>query len=155
VETRKETHRLEIDNLASGRIWYSAFSPDGKVLATVGHGNFTGKDRVMIWDVATGNRIRLMERHTQRSSHVAFSSDGRWLAVGGWDEAMWVWDMNLAEKPIVLPRHAGPVLGVAFSPDGCHLASCGGYKGKGEIKIWDARLWRGRQSPDRLPPAED
>jgi WD40 repeat protein len=30
---------------------------------------------------------------------------------------------------------------VAFSPDGQRLAAASGYKGKGEIKIWDASLW--------------
>jgi len=30
---------------------------------------------------------------------------------------------------------------VAFSPDGKRLAAACGYKGKGEIKIWDASLW--------------
>ena len=37
--------------------------------------------------------------------------------------------------------HTGNVLGVAFSPDGQRLAACGGYKAKGEIKIWDRTLW--------------
>ena len=35
------------------------------------------------------------------------------------------------------------------SPDGKHLAAAGGYKGKGEIKIWDASLWQ--QSVVRSP----
>jgi WD40 repeat protein len=33
------------------------------------------------------------------------------------------------------------VWSVAYSPDGNRLAASGGYKGKGEIKIWDATLW--------------
>jgi hypothetical protein len=36
---------------------------------------------------------------------------------------------------------AGSIRWVAFSPDGQHLAAGGGYRGKGEIKIWDATLW--------------
>jgi len=36
---------------------------------------------------------------------------------------------------------AGTINALAFSPDGQHLAAAGGYKGKGEIKIWDRTLW--------------
>jgi hypothetical protein len=39
---------------------------------------------------------------------------------------------------------------VAFSPDGRRLASCSGYKGKGEIKLWDRTLWD-KQSVVRGP----
>jgi hypothetical protein len=30
---------------------------------------------------------------------------------------------------------------VAFSPDGKQLGSASGYRGKGEVKIWDASTW--------------
>jgi WD40 repeat protein len=36
---------------------------------------------------------------------------------------------------------AGSIRWVAFSPDGQRLAAASGYRGKGEIKIWDATLW--------------
>ena len=32
-------------------------------------------------------------------------------------------------------------MSVAFSPDGKQLGSASGYRGKGEVKIWDASLW--------------
>ena len=55
---------------------------------------------------------------------------------------LWDWDRP---RGSLLPGHAGPVLGVAFSPEGVRLASWGGYRGKGEIKIWDAVSWRKNQ----------
>jgi hypothetical protein len=36
------------------------------------------------------------------------------------------------------------VSGVAFSPDVKRLATAGGHRGKGEIKIWDSTLWEGK-----------
>jgi hypothetical protein len=36
---------------------------------------------------------------------------------------------------------------VAFSSDGKYLASSSGYRGRGEVKVWDATVW-GKQ-PDR------
>ena len=32
-------------------------------------------------------------------------------------------------------------MSVAFSPDGSRLASAGGYRTRGEVKIWDATRW--------------
>jgi WD40 repeat protein len=52
-----------------------------------------------------------------------------------------VWDLETGEKVRVLGGHAGTIWSLAFSPDGKRLAAAGGYKGIGEIKVWDATLW--------------
>jgi WD40 repeat protein len=71
---------------------------------------------------------------------VAFSPDGRYLATASWKEVI-VWDTNCFEPRKTLDRVAGKIMWVAFSPGGKRLAAACGYKGKGEIKIWDASLW--------------
>ena len=71
---------------------------------------------------------------------LAVMRDGRHLASASWGEVL-VWDVQAREKVQALGSHAGAVWSVAFSPDGQRLAAAGGYKGKGEIKIWDAALW--------------
>jgi WD40 repeat protein len=77
---------------------------------------------------------------------VAFSRDGKYLATASWNEVI-VWDVtNLDDIRQVkeFGRLAGRIWRVAFSPDGKRLAAAAsGYKGKGEIKIWDwdAALW--------------
>jgi WD40 repeat protein len=113
-----------------------AFHPEGKYLAS---GDSDSK--VEIWDPVTGRPIKTLSRqHTDFVSTVAFSRDGRFLATASWKEVI-VWDANSFEKLKTLDRLAGKIWSVAFSPDGKRLAAAGGYKGEGEIKIWDATLW--------------
>jgi WD40 repeat protein len=98
---------------------------------------------VKLWDVATG-KVRTLPGHTDYIFGMAFSPDGRHLASASWGEVL-VWDVQTPEKtPTRLGGHAGAVWSVAFSPDGQRLAAASGYKGKGEIKIWDAPLWNKR-----------
>ena len=59
----------------------SAFSPDGKVLAT-GSG-FSSGYTVRLWDAAGGELIATLEGFEGRVASVAFSTDGKLLASGG------------------------------------------------------------------------
>ena len=57
-----------------------------------------------------------------------------WREIIVWDTGTW--------RPIkTLDGFLGTIWSVAFSPDGQRLAAAGGYKGKGQIKIWDATPW--------------
>jgi WD40 repeat protein len=55
-----------------------------------------------------------------------------------------VWDAKTGDAVAVLRGHAGYVLSVAFSPNGKYLASSSGYRGRGEVKVWDATQWEKR-----------
>jgi WD40 repeat protein len=72
---------------------------------------------------------------------VSLSPDGKRLATASSDNTIRVWDAATGELVTVLRGHTGHVLSVAFSPDGTRLASASGYRGKGEVKVWDAALW--------------
>ncbi len=115
-----------------------AFHPTGKYLASAG----TDKD-VKLWDRESGQTICTLSGHTDYVQGVAFSPDGRGLATAGQREVI-VWDVNdlkNIKKLQTFGRLAGRICCVAFSPDGKRLAAAGGYKGKGEFKVWDASLW--------------
>jgi len=124
---------------AAGRVRRATFSPDGLWLGTVGHGN-TVRSCMLIWNTKTGKRHQTIEGPGTRLYYLAFSPDGDRIAAGGQDDAVriWDWDRTNEKEPQVLRGHAGEIHGLAFSPNGQFLASCGGYKRRGEIKLWDA-----------------
>lgn len=74
---------------------------------------------------------------------LAFSTDGKLLAVGGYHEVL-LHDVSraLAGEPSLVARLVGMserIESVAFSPDGHRLAVAGGSPGRlGEVQIWDA-----------------
>jgi len=63
-----------------------AFRPDGKMLASASRDN-----AVKLWDVATWKEIATLEGHESIINSVAFSSNNRLLAVGGYNSVkLWV-----------------------------------------------------------------
>jgi len=124
-----------------------AFHPIANYLAS----GDTDKE-VKLWapDSPTGRPVHPpLTGHTAYVESVAFSRDGKYLATASWNEVI-VWDVtNLDDIRQVkeFGRLAGRIWRVAFSPDGKRLAAAAsGYKGKGEIKIWDwdAALWENK-----------
>ncbi|MBA9002272.1 WD40 repeat domain-containing serine/threonine protein kinase [Thermomonospora cellulosilytica] len=72
-----------------------SFSPDGRTLATA------GGSTVILWDAATGTRLRTLTGHTGTVAAVAYSPDGRLLATAGHDRSTRLWPT--AGRP---PDHA-------------------------------------------------
>lgn len=96
-----------------------AVSPDGSVLAS---GDNLGG--VVLRDARTGSvRARLIGLHAKETSDLAFSPDGRVLAVASQDQVISLVDVSTGQPHLTLPGHTGGVNRVAFSPDGQTLAS--------------------------------
>jgi WD40 repeat protein len=71
----------------------AAFSPDGRLLATV-----AGDGCARLWGVVDGRERRRLDGQAQYLRHVAFSPDGRALAATGNDDDIRIWDLSaLAE----------------------------------------------------------
>jgi WD40 repeat protein/serine/threonine protein kinase len=113
-----------------------AFHPKGKYVTSGG-----SDGQVRLWDPATGQPVHYpLSEHTGPVRSVAFSRDGRYLASASSTEVI-VWDANSFKQLHTFDRLTGRIFSVAFRPDGKRLAAASGYKGRGEIKIWDATLW--------------
>src|SRR5262249_49352834 len=114
-----------------------AYRPDGKLLATVGH------REVLLLDAGSGQRLGKLSSLPDRVSALAFSQDGRRLAVAdgapGERGEVRLYLANIAgsfgEGPErVIPAHRDIIHDLDFSPDGKLLATCSYDR---LIKLWD------------------
>jgi WD40 repeat protein len=76
----------------------------------------------------------LQSGHTSSIQALALSSDGHWMASGGYDKTVIVWNAATGEEQWRLTGHSDPIIALAFSPDGGRLASA---STRGRVKIWD------------------
>jgi WD40 repeat protein len=94
---------------------------------------------VHLWDVKTGQELRVLEPHQAAGgSCVAFSPTGELLASGSWDRTIKVWDTGTWKLQHDLHDPTGAVQSVAFSPEGqpgAHRLAWGATDGL--VKIWD------------------
>jgi RNA polymerase sigma factor (sigma-70 family) len=114
-----------------------AFSPDGKLLVSMGNNG-----ALRIEEVATG--VELLRHQFPRDvvGYLALSPDGSTLGVasGPNTHKLYVWKWQTGEEPreIKAPRYTGWSL--CFSPDGKRLAECN-YS-DGSVRIWDVASGR-------------
>jgi WD40 repeat protein len=116
------------------------FSPDGKLLAVVGVGDY----KVNVWPTSTWQNPRALSSGKVESA--AFAPVGTTLAVGCLDEVE-IWDTTSWTVRHIIRGHWGTsaffrqgwAKSVAFSSDGGMLAAA---TEDGFVRVWDTTSWR-------------
>lgn len=121
-----------------------AFSPNRRLLAVSG-------DQTRLFDAHSGKLLRVLkdagkEPYVPNGTNLAlaFSPDGKRLAVGYEAHAIGLWDVQTGKLTKVLDNGKNWVLSVAFSPDGQTLAVGGG---DGSVNFYDVPSGRKSATP--------
>jgi hypothetical protein len=127
-----------LHQFGDGRIRRLAFNPRGDLLAAGGVGG------VVLWDVTRREERNVLARRGCTSADVAFSPDGKTLAVTlepipgytleGPELGGLLWDVQAGRPRLELPPQPGGTTSLAWSPDGSLLVTGGG---DGTLKTWD------------------
>lgn len=116
------------------RLWNLAFSPDGKSLAvTSGWDNPKEPGELVVWDIASRSP-RLIRRQNRPVPCVAYSDDGRLIAIGDFTGAARILDAATGKTLATLPQHKAIINAVAFLPEGKTLVTA---CFDGTLTLWD------------------
>ncbi|MGK0188154.1 MAG: WD40 repeat protein [Verrucomicrobiales bacterium] len=91
---------------------------------------------IRIWDLDSGNQLKLLQGHSSSVTSIDISLDGKLLASGGRDRTVLLWDLESGNRLATYSAHANAVSSVRFHPEGRILAS---GDQSGMLRFWDLR----------------
>jgi WD40 repeat protein len=125
---------LHLLNIHGARLIYATFSPDQKILATLGWDN-----KIKLWQWNNNDYpqlLHVLEGHTDTVWAIAFSPDSQSLASVSNDRTLRIWNVNNGQNLHKIDAHAIGGLAIAYSPDGKQIGSVGK---DGKLKLWNAQ----------------
>eukprot|EP00736_Rhodelphis_marinus_P008238 Rmarinus@m.27171 len=108
----------------------------------------TNSKFIMLYDIATCQRLRTLQGHTHRVMSVDYSADGERIVSGGIDRFVRIWDTSTGKLLKKMQNQFETVTSVCFSPDRSLVASA---SDDSTICIWDATT----TDDEILQPGED
>ncbi len=87
------------------------FTPDGKRFAVANN-----KGKIGVWDVETGEKIETIKAHDKHVENIAFSRNGKYLAVAA-DDCVRLWTTDKWEVMKLRQKHSVEVERVSFDTD--------------------------------------
>jgi len=120
---------VKIWNIATGKVLHTlyghslpvisiSFSPDGKVLASVGRDS-----KIILWNVRTGKKIKELNEADTKS--IAFSPNGKLLAFADKVKGIQLWNVKSGKIRNFNVEKLEDVNSIKFSPDGQMLVFAG------------------------------
>ena len=106
-----------------------AFSHDGSLFA-----HRTSQNSIAIRNTSDSSVQTIEDAHAVGVGCLAFSSDGAYLASGGWDSKVRIWDASSRKLHRELPGEVW-IWRIDWSPDGRYLAT---GDVNGTIRVWNA-----------------
>jgi WD40 repeat protein len=118
------------------RIPALAWQPGGNLLISAG----------WVWDPSKSDPLILLNSHADQVANLAYSRDGRLLAVADSDFTIHVWsDLLHCPTEYVLQGHKDEIRAMAFSRDGSRLATAGADC---VVQLWDMNTGRLAAGPN-------
>jgi WD40 repeat protein/tRNA A-37 threonylcarbamoyl transferase component Bud32 len=136
--TGRELVRLKCSDQYANALF--SWSPDGKMIATASASQKHPAE-VKLWEVATGKELRALAGVAGAVSSLAFSPDGRRLAVGKADQTAGIWSVEDGNRLCDLKGTGISLAADPWSPDGEHVSGRGhgAVPGAGTLpKVWVA-----------------
>jgi WD40 repeat protein/serine/threonine protein kinase len=153
-------------------VWHAAVSPDEHE-ALSGAGGFSpasifykkmptylplntrsapySDNSVRLWDLATGDALRVFAGHTNTVTAVAFSPDGQFVISASADATIRIWDKRTGLEPRVL-AHPAQVLSLTIAGDLLIASDYDFESGSNHLILWN---WRTGQELRRFEGQRD
>jgi WD40 repeat protein/uncharacterized caspase-like protein len=115
-----------------GKEYFSAFSPDGSLIATNASSGNSHVHLIKIWDTSSGKRIRTLTIPMEYVFGPSFSPDGRWLIATAHDLnnhewKLMVWDVASGQLAKTINADRELPNDAVYSPDQKFVAVSGGH----------------------------